>query len=280
MRKQTSTVYANGNSVAFTLIELLVVIAILALLAGILFPIFAQARATARRTNCVSNIRQIAMAALAYVQDHDETLFGPAFQRPASLPATPYSDYYWGHRWTVWPELVMPYSKTLNIYTCPERRDMVHWGYSLNANSSNDTFPGAPTPPGNWNDGDVNGLPRSGQYSPPLAEVRAPATTIWFYDADPSVMHVRGIKTWEALEARARRFPRTAEGLSVNGSEQIGQLLRDGGPRADESLVIRNPWRHLGRMGIAWCDGHATTLKPSQIPYEAWSIEQIPQPVE
>ncbi len=58
---------------AFTLIELLVVIAIIAILAAILFPVFARAREQARKTTCLSNLRQIGTAALMYVQDHDET---------------------------------------------------------------------------------------------------------------------------------------------------------------------------------------------------------------
>ena len=57
---------------AFTLIELLVVIAIIAILAAILFPVFAQARAKARQTTCVSNARQIGMSVMMYVQDYDE----------------------------------------------------------------------------------------------------------------------------------------------------------------------------------------------------------------
>src|SRR5215831_18373779 len=65
----------SGNARrAFTLIELLVVIAIIAILAAILFPVFAQARASARAISCVSNTRQSATAVLMYSQDYDETI--------------------------------------------------------------------------------------------------------------------------------------------------------------------------------------------------------------
>ena len=63
--------YSRTHS-AFTLIELLVVIAIIAILAAILFPVFAQARASARKASCISNMKQLALAELMYVQDYDE----------------------------------------------------------------------------------------------------------------------------------------------------------------------------------------------------------------
>ena len=61
------------KSAGFTLIELLVVIAIIAILAAILFPVFARAREQARKANCTSNIKNITLATLMYVQDYDET---------------------------------------------------------------------------------------------------------------------------------------------------------------------------------------------------------------
>ena len=73
----------------FTLIELLVVIAIIAILAAILFPVFAQAREKARAATCVSNLKQIGNAMMMYVQDYDERLPGAA--SPGSNDWTPYS---------------------------------------------------------------------------------------------------------------------------------------------------------------------------------------------
>ena len=66
---------------AFTLIELLVVIAIIAILAAILFPVFAQAREKARQTSCLSNLKQLSSAMLMYAQDYDG-LFAPVIGRP------------------------------------------------------------------------------------------------------------------------------------------------------------------------------------------------------
>jgi len=92
---------------AFTLIELLVVIAIIAVLAAILFPIFAQAREKARQTQCASNTRQISTGILMYIQDYDETL------APAAIPSL-------GPDGILWPELLAPYIKNKQIFLCPD----------------------------------------------------------------------------------------------------------------------------------------------------------------
>jgi prepilin-type N-terminal cleavage/methylation domain-containing protein len=71
----------------FTLIELLVVIAIIAILAAILFPVFAQARESARKTTCMSNLKQLALATLQYVQDYDE-MFPGSNDKSATVPSS------------------------------------------------------------------------------------------------------------------------------------------------------------------------------------------------
>ena len=94
----------------FTLIELLVVIAIIAILAAILFPVFAQARERARMATCLSNLKQMGLANLMYVNDYDET-FAPA------LVTSTHGSFIAG-----WKVVTSPYSKNDTIYSCPNIR--------------------------------------------------------------------------------------------------------------------------------------------------------------
>lgn len=98
---------------AFTLIELLVVIAIIAILASILFPVFAQAREAARKTSCGSNIRQLGTAFQLYTQDYDEAL--PPASYVGARGATQPDNF--GH--FRWPWLVLPYVKNMELFRCP-----------------------------------------------------------------------------------------------------------------------------------------------------------------
>jgi len=103
----------------FTLIELLVVIAIIAILAAILFPVFAQARESARKASCQSNLKQVGNAWTMYIQDYDERLpvgvLPGTGDRNHSCPEMKDRGGYGG--WI--GNILMPYTKNSQIYTCP-----------------------------------------------------------------------------------------------------------------------------------------------------------------
>src|SRR5579863_528760 len=126
----------------FTLIELLVVIAIIAILAAILFPVFAQAREKARQATCQSNEKQIALAFLMYNQDYDErfpgatdalkiidngTCAGPTTGAWTAVPgSTGIADWSWemydtgpgGEARMTWDVLIQPYMKSTGAFAC------------------------------------------------------------------------------------------------------------------------------------------------------------------
>jgi len=156
----------------FTLIELLVVIAIIAILAAILFPVFAQAREAARKTQCASNLRQIGTALMMYSQDFDEVF-------PNRMLATPTAAF--GENDLSWRTLIQPYVKSTKLLECPSNKDRntasadpeFKISYAGNFNYGADTAPAdIMTSTGQG----IFGQPNSSGVS--LADVPYPAETI------------------------------------------------------------------------------------------------------
>jgi prepilin-type N-terminal cleavage/methylation domain-containing protein len=141
----------------FTLIELLVVIAIIGVLAGMLFPVFARARESGRRSACISNLHQLTLALKSYTSDWNETNTRMYYT----------STYHW-------MAAVQPYIKNYRIYRCPTAPDIVD-GYSgLNLGYGMNCF--------NFKDGCG-----SFWYGPADVAVRDTIGTIWLADCCPSI---------------------------------------------------------------------------------------------
>jgi prepilin-type N-terminal cleavage/methylation domain-containing protein/prepilin-type processing-associated H-X9-DG protein len=156
--------YYRKTGRGFTLIELLVVIAIIAILAAILFPVFAQARAKARTTSCQSNLKQLATAVLMYTQDYDENFVPNYIVKAPGILAH-------------WYETIQPYVKNAGLTACPSSPyvgfsgrygpNPADWNWIIGNYAGNNWVM-----TGSW--GAVNN---------PLAAVTHPAETFFLYDA-------------------------------------------------------------------------------------------------
>jgi len=141
-----SSFCSRRNKAGFTLIELLVVIAIIAILAAILFPVFAKARENARRASCQSNLKQMGLAFTQYTQDYDEKypFMGPFLNgNGAHLPSAqwPTGGTYLADPdaggtvglYQTWQDTLQPYVKSVQIFKCPSQgynKDQMFYGYS------------------------------------------------------------------------------------------------------------------------------------------------------
>jgi len=152
------SVKENRSYQGFTLIELLVVIAIISLLAAILFPVFARARENARRASCMSNLKQIGLGMMMYVQDYDEryapSIMGSfrvtsSYTTGAACTGKPCAIYqvsdgvYPGNFWS-WMDSLYPYTKSVQIYQCPSQPSDTTSSYGYNAYINQETISNVP----------------------------------------------------------------------------------------------------------------------------------------
>jgi prepilin-type N-terminal cleavage/methylation domain-containing protein/prepilin-type processing-associated H-X9-DG protein len=160
------------NRNAFTLIELLVVIAIIAILAAILFPVFAQAREKARAISCVSNVRQMGLAAVMYAQDNDEIFPGMWQWSPGAIQS--HSPYLYPPGWTMAEAeqrcQTCAYVKNAQIFGCPSRSYNV-WSYGYAYPTMWGGYPAIP--------GSAYGFPTG----PSLGAFDEPAGTVMIMDS-------------------------------------------------------------------------------------------------
>ncbi|RYX84442.1 DUF1559 domain-containing protein [bacterium] len=159
-----------GSRRGFTLIELLVVIAIIAILAAILFPVFARARENARRSSCQSNLKQWGLGLMQYTQDYDEKFPMMGYENaPGSSMTYP----------SFWYNAVWAYTKSKGIQACPSDGSQTNLAFLPDTNGQdsgrfsylvNDILGGGSTPPG-------GGAPSWNPHS--LASINSPTQTIF-----------------------------------------------------------------------------------------------------
>jgi len=241
----------------FTLIELLVVIAIIAILAAILFPVFAQAREKARAISCLSNVKQISLAFLMYTQDYDEMTM-PQWQAvsPADSGQTEYT----------WVKLLDPYSKSYQTYHCPDSSDPLGvWGGGAKAWWGNWQFDSAIgynyLDLGQWNNcgGSASGVS--------LASIATPAHTIALADSayqgsganndntDPYPTNTEeGYWVINAPAQYAAILPAINTCTWYNGAHGGWDWTKSGATPDFTGWTIN---RHTNGMNVAWVDGHA-----------------------
>ncbi|MFO8082529.1 MAG: DUF1559 domain-containing protein [Armatimonadota bacterium] len=209
----------------FTLIELLVVIAIIAILAAILFPVFARARDKARQASCQSNLKQLGLAMMMYVQDYDET----------------YPRFYFGRssgRMFSYYDVIAPYTMNEQIQICPSG----HWYYDGGGSSGwRRDFP--------VGEGAYHTRMRSS-----YAAVRGGRAVINppFNMSTPVVLAdcVRPAETVMIFETRTRQ-PYWCRDLGFNSDGTPSST-----PMGDDGRVGYLLYRHSGKMNVAYCDGH------------------------
>ena len=219
----------------FTLIELLVVIAIISILAAILFPVFARARENARRTSCLSNLKQAGLAVMQYTQDYDETY--PPNQIANAAPPPEGGSHWVAGQW-YWQQIIYPYHKSKQVFFCPSTPDTTR------------------TDPRNFNYGVNTGVIRTPADAAPLkiAAVVSAASTYMIMDSGAH----RISSTW-TMNLASTAFYTPGQGAVGSGCTTSSSIAEDDCKTG----------RHFGGVNVTFADGHAKWLKADVIVAQA-----------
>ena len=259
---------------AFTLIELLVVIAIIAILAAILFPVFAQARESARKTACLSNTKQLGLGIMQYVQDYDEMYPCNSWDTPPiGTTQTDSGDPNFPSAFN-WMWKVMPYMKNRQILVCPSDPNPKHWatGYDNTNPATCDNAWGIPTPIsyvanphlvgyGGWDNpngcfGDGSFMPDWGLVPIGMAAVPTPASTYMLGDSGRN----NGMEAWWINNTRAGNYTRVYQASAPGGGAVV-----DANEPWHSRLKDTSIYRHQSGQNISYGDGHSKWRNKDQI---------------
>jgi len=267
----------------FTLIELLVVIAIIAILAAILFPVFAQAREKARQATCLSNMKQIGLAALMYAEDWEGGMPFSRRNTPAALMPDPWggkpADWTGtGPQQTYWMHDLYPYVKSWDLFHCPSRNTQdsmvlatgiwypreawygaiglrdgkLFWGgFSINNGPDLSAYPkeavSCPSCGGTFCAKGSSGLPAK-EDTP-----ASPSATILASDAACIEM---GAPYWASVVVLTPMVWRNGDWSSMPTQDEFNKSL---------AYLASVNGLHNGQMNSVYLDGHAKSAKASQV---------------
>ena len=266
---------------AFTLIELLVVIAIIALLAAILFPVFAIAREKARQTQCASNMKQVGLGWMQYLQDFDDQ--PPTGQNTDAMGSTNRCSAHGGEGWA---SQIYPYVKSTGVFDCP---DDPNNGAAMGANmvmsyALNNFNMGACDSGGNyiipyvisaWNAPAQTVVLSEFRFSkgvgPPTSRVTSvevddgtvtsPASNVWYVGC---INYTVCQFDTPAIPSGADTGPYTGYPITTQGAN--GSCLYPSGTRSACAAATMPVWRHSNGGGnYLLGDGHVKFLQPGSV---------------
>lgn len=228
---------------AFTLIELLVVIAIIAILAAILFPVFARARENARRSSCQSNLKQIGLGVMQYTQDYDEAY--PFGHNQGGGASGGYLNWYSG---------VDPYLKSRQIFTCPS---------DSNRDKAGNTDTITKTPEGFHVSYAANIFMSGQNRGIKVPEIVSVATLAYITDAGTAPTGPKGTVLETDKEKPFTGLRLLSDLVSFSG--QVGNIT--------DNNFMAPTIRHLGTTNVLFADGHVKSLKGESFYYnKSWML--------